>query len=342
MQRGLLRCAAAAVLFGAATPAASVLGDDLSPFVLAGLLYLGAAAAVAPFVVGHRPDASAWRRGRARLGIAVVFGGMVGPVLLMAALRHSPASTVSLMLNLEVVFTVALAAIVFREQLGVRVVAGAVCVATAGVMLGWSSDVNLRVGALLAAGACAAWAIDNTTTAHLEAFTPQQITFAKGVVAGGVNLVLGLVAGGWIDAAAAALALVVGAFGYGASISLWISGARDVGAARGQLIFAVAPFVGAGLSWLLLGEAVSRQAIVALAFAVTGVALVVRSGHTHAHVHPAIGHEHEHRHDDGHHDHVHADGYTGRHTHRHDHERLEHEHVHLPDVHHRHRHDGAH
>lgn len=338
IRRGFVLCGAAAVLFGASTPAAAVLGDRLSPFVLAGVLYLGAALAMVPSVGRQHVERGAVRDGAAQLAVAVVFGGMVGPVLVMVALDLAPSSTVSLLLNLEVVFTVALAAVVYREHLGGRVLTGMAAVAAAGVLLGWSGDVDLRLGAVFAALACVAWAIDNTTTANLETFTPQQITFVKGLVAGSANLAIGLLGGGRFDARAALLALAVGAVGYGASIALWISGARLVGSARGQLVFAIGPFVGAALSWVLLDESVTLRAVVAFAMAATGVALVVRSGHEHEHHHDEVVHDHEHSHDDDHHDHVHTDGFTGRHSHRHEHAPVVHRHVHVPDLHHRHDH----
>ncbi|MGE0000231.1 MAG: DMT family transporter [Ilumatobacteraceae bacterium] len=340
LRRGAVQCGGAAVLFGAATPAASALGEHLSPFVLAGILYLGAAAAMLPIARRQPLDRTAARAGASRLGIAVLFGGMIGPVLLMFALDRAPASTVSLLLNLEVVFTVALAAAFFHEHLGPRVVAGMLAVACAGGVLGWTNDVDLRVGALLAACACAAWAIDNTTTANLDSFTPQQITLAKGAVAGAVNLTIGLSTQGRFDAGAAVIALGVGAVGYGASISMWISGARLLGAARGQLIFAVAPFVGAALSWAALDDPVHTRSVLAIALATAGVLMVLRSSHDHAHRHESLEHDHEHRHDDGHHTHDHgdADAVAERHSHRHRHAATEHRHPHVPDLHHRHQH----
>ena len=252
------------MLFGAATPAASRLGETLSPFVLAGVLYLGAAFAVLPAAARQRPDRASVRAGLPRLAVAVLFGGMVGPVLLMLALDRAPASTVSLLLNLEVVFTVVLAALVFREHLGRRVLVGMAAVATAGGLLGWTGDVDLRAGALFAAGACVAWALDNTTTASLERFSPPQITFAKGAVAGPVNLLIGLS----IDGASPRWpwpAPCWSAHSGTGHRSRCGSTAREVGAARGQLIFAIAPFVGAALSWVILGDAVSGRALIAIA-----------------------------------------------------------------------------
>lgn len=333
----MVQCGVAAVLFGAATPAAAKLGEHLSAFTLAGVLYLGAGIAMVPFARGlpHRAGA---RRSAPRLATAVLFGGMLGPVCLMLALDRAPSSSVSLLLNLEVVFTVLLAGLVFHEHLGRRVLTGTVSIAAAGVLLGWSGAVDLRVGAVLAVAACACWAVDNTVTANLTAFTPAQITLTKGFVAGTANSVIGLASHGSFNGAAMGLALLVGAVGYGASIMLWITGAREIGAARGQLLFAVAPFIGAALSWWLLAEPVTGRALAALALAASGVALVLHSGHSHRHLHAAVDHEHEHVHDDGHHDHEHPDGFRGRHSHPHHHDAVEHAHEHVPDLHHKHTH----
>lgn len=338
LRRGVVRCGLAALLFGASTPAAATLGDRLTPFTLAGLLYLGAALAMIPFVVNRWPGRAATVAGAGRLAVPIVAGGMAGPVLLMFALSRAPASSVALLLNFEVVFTVFLARAVFQEHLGPRVVAGAAAVAAAGALLGWSSDVTLRAGALYAVLACACWAVDNTITARLDTFTPAQITLAKGIVAGSVNLLIGVAAGGHLPAAATAAALAVGGVGYGASIMLWISGARELGAARGQIIFAAAPFVGAVLSWLVLHEAVHGTTLAAGLLAAAGVGLVLRSSHRHLHRHEPQAHEHEHDHLDPHHTHGHGEPAVGSHTHLHRHQPLEHRHPHVPDLHHRHRH----
>ena len=337
MSRGAVRCAIAAVLFGASAPLAAELADDLSPFALAGLLYVGAALAVLPVAGRALPQRDALRRGRRRLATAVVLGGALGPVLLAFGLRAVSPATSSLLLNLELVFTTIIAGLVFREHLGPRVVAGTGAVVAASVLLA-GGDTDVRWGALLIAGACVCWAIDNCVTAALDEFAPAHITLVKGVVAGGANLAIGLAAGGVPALADVAALLVIGAFGYGVSITLWVAGARELGAARGQLVFAMAPFVGAVVAWTVLGDDVSARAIVALLVAACGVLLVLRSDHAHAHAHEAVTHDHEHEHGDGHHDHVHADGFAGRHTHEHAHAAVTHVHPHLPDIHHRHAH----
>ena len=342
---GLIRCSLAALLFGISAPAASRLSGDMGAFTLAGLLYLGAALAVLPVV--HRTPLSrrSLRRGGPRLAATVVVGGAVGPVLLMAGLASTTAASASLLLNLELVFTTVLAYFVFREHVGGRVVAGTALVVVAGVLLGWSGDADLRWGALLIAGACLCWGIDNCITATLDELAPSHITLAKGVVAGGANLTIGLIVEGGAPVGPMLLALVVGGFGYGLSITLWVAGARDLGAARGQLVFATAPFVGAVVAWTVFTEPVMAREVVSLLIAAAGVAFVLRSTHEHEHSHAALEHDHEHVHDDGHHDHSHDQllGVGGadelrRHQHPHRHEPLQHSHPHVPDLHHRHDH----
>ena len=318
----------------------------MGAFTLAGLLYIGAALFVLPVIGTKLPSRHAVRRSSARLIAAVVLGGAVGPVLLASGLSHAPAATASLLLNLELVFTTVLAYFVFREHLGPRVVAGTALVVVASATLGWSGDTDLRWGAILIAGACLCWGVDNCVTANLDELAPAHITLVKGVVAGGANLMIGLT----VDGAPAGWpiigALVVGGFGYGMSITLWVAGARDLGAARGQLVFATAPFVGAVVAWTVFSDTVTARVVVSLLIAAVGVSFVLRSGHEHDHRHDPVEHDHEHVHPDDHHQHVHPDididaaGET-RHQHPHRHHVLVHAHPHVPDLHHRHDHSHA-
>ena len=151
---GIVRCLLAAVLFGASAPAASELAGEMPSLTLAGLLYLGAGLAVVPSVVRSPPTALALRRDWRPAMVAVVAGGAVGPALLVAGLARAPAATASILLNLELAATVLLAATVFREHLGRRVLASAALVTAAGVILAWEPGAKLSLGALLIAAGC--------------------------------------------------------------------------------------------------------------------------------------------------------------------------------------------
>ncbi len=337
---GVRSCALAALLFGASTPAASIIAEDMKPLVLAGLLYLGAAMAVAPWWIARRPDRHALQRDWRRLVVAIVAGGAIGPALLTAGLVDTPAATASLLLNMELVATVVLAATLFREHLGRNMIAAALLVTAAGVLLVWEPGASVSLGALLIVGACACWGLDNSVTARIDQVSPQHVTFLKGIVAGSVNVALGLVltGAGNVNGWSVVGALVVGALGYGASITLWVRGAQQLGAARGQVIFASAPFLGAVLSWVVLSDSIDAVQMIAMGIAAVGVSLSLRSDHLHAHHHHLIDHTHEHTHDDAHHDHAHPDSVAGRHSHVHEHSELAHAHPHVPDLHHRHHH----
>ena len=337
MKRGVWRCGVAAILFGISAPAASRLTGDMGAFTLAGLLYLGAAFAVLPFALRPPPSLAALRRSMPNLGLAVVLGGAVGPVFLAFGLARVPAATSSLLLNLELVFTTLIAGLVFREHLGRNVVMGTAFVVVGSAALGWSGDPGFRWGAVLIAGACVCWAVDNNATATIDRISPSQITLVKGVIAGTTNLVIGLSTSSVPTVGPVLWALLIGGIGYGASITLWVTGARDLGAARGQLVFATAPFIGAIVAWTVLGDSITGRELLAFAAAAGGVAFVIGSHHDHDHHHDALDHDHEHEHDE-HHDHSHEPVVAGRHRHPHLHEPAIHRHPHLPDLHHRHGH----
>ena len=333
-RNGWAWCALAAILFGAATPATKLIVDDVGAVALAGLLYLGAAAAVAPFAIREaRPTAT--MRQRSRLFVAVAFGGGLAPVLLVLALDRTPAGTVSLFLNLELVATAVIARVFLKEHIGRRSGLGIVIVVLGGVVLAGVSEAGVATGALLVAATCLCWGIDNAITASLDSYSPSQITLAKGVVAGSVNLSLGLVLHGAPAARFVLAALAIGALGYGLSITMWITGARLVGAARGQAIFALAPFIGALLAWPINGDRLNTTIMVAFAVSLVGVIVVATSHHSHVHTHEPREHTHPIDGDDPHHSPNVIEVLEGSH---HRHLVFSHRHEHLPDIHHRHTH----
>ncbi len=293
----MVQCLLAAVLFGVTAPLTSELAGSVPAFTLAGLLYVGAAAAVTPSVVRNPPNRQAlvaeWRPA----AVAVVAGGAIGPLLLVAGLARTDAATASILLNTELVATVVLAALFFGERIGRRLLSSVVLITVAGVLLTWGPGAAVDVGAVLIIAACVAWGLDNCVTAHIEQLTPEHVVMLKGVAAGGVNLVIGLSTVGWgasTDAADVVAALVIGAAGYGLSITLWVRGARLLGAAVGQLIFATAPFIGAVTAWTVLGDPVGARQVGAVLLAAAGIAVSVRPVHRHEHRHDLLVHSHPH------------------------------------------------
>jgi drug/metabolite transporter (DMT)-like permease len=340
---GALYAVLSAVLFGASTPASKWLLEALPPFQLAGLLYLGAALATAPVHLRESrstPPGRLDRANRGRLLGAVLTGGLAGPVLLLFGLSLAGASSVSLLLNLEVAATAALGVLLFGEHLGRVGWAGIAGVILAGVLVSFEGGWPGLGAAALVGAACLCWGLDNHLTAGIDGMSPARSTFWKGLGAGATNLAIGLVRDP-LHASASELgaALAVGALSYGASIALYIRAAHQLGATRAQAYFASAPFLGAALAFGALGEPVTWQHLAGGALLAGSIALLFAGRHEHLHAHPALEHVHVHRHDDGHHLHPHPGlPASTRHSHWHRHEPLAHSHPHWPDLHHRHAH----
>ena len=339
----LIWCVLAAVLFGASTPAAKPLLERVSPVLLSGLLYLGAAVAVAPWALRNLAALrNVPRRSIARLAGAVVFGGIVGPILLLTGLSMASAASVALWLNLETVATALLARYFFQEHLGGRtwIAVGLIVLASIGLS---GASLGAVVPGIFVAFACVAWGLDNNLTAVIDQFSPAQITFVKGLVAGLVNTGIGLASSTLeIELPTIGVAMGIGALAYGASILLYVAGAQQLGATRSQLIFSTAPVWGIVLAWTVLGEPVEPMQLVAVVFMAIAIWLWQTEQHEHPHRHTEMAHTHWHRHDDGHHEHAHGSSSaptTSWHSHLHRHAATQHTHDHRPDLHHRHEHE---
>src|SRR5688500_18962664 len=247
------------------------------------------------------------------------------------------------MLNLEGVFTLALARVFHAEHVGRRVGTAAGLMLVAGGLLvferppseaGTASTLGLAAIALASLG----WAIDNTLAKPLAALDPSSVVAAKAALGAVLSTSSALAMGEPWPAMSAALGLAaVGATGYGLSLRLYLRAQRELGAGRTGSVFASAPFWGAALAWML-GEHAGSLTAIAAVLMIVGLLLHLTEHHAHAHVHEPLEHEHPHTHDDGHHDHVHDPMPLGPHTHAHKHERVVHDHPHVPDLHHEHGH----
>ncbi|MBL8672202.1 MAG: DMT family transporter [Alphaproteobacteria bacterium] len=345
---GAVQALAAAALFGLSTPIAKVLLGAIDAWLLAGLLYLGSGLGLGSVILlrrwvnGSVREARLAGRDLPRLGVVVVLGGIVGPVLLMFGLEATSSSVAALLLNLEGAFTLLIAWIVLRESVDRRIGIGAAAILLGALVVGWSpgASISADVGAILIAGACLCWAVDNCVTRGISASDPLQIACVKGCAAGLVNSAIALTHGAALPPVAPAVAaLGVGFAGYGASLVLFVLALRNVGAARTGAYFATAPFIGAIGSVAMLADPVTLQLVAAAALMAVGLWLHLTEQHDHEHEHQAIEHAHAHAHD-LHHQHSHGpDDPRGEpHAHRHSHARHVHSHPHFPDLHHRHEH----
>jgi drug/metabolite transporter (DMT)-like permease len=347
----------AAALFALSAPLSKLLLSAADPVALAGLLYLGAGGALAALLGlaaarGRRDgEARLERRDLPWLAGAILVGGVAAPIALLFGLSSTPAASASLLLTLEAAATAGWASLLFRESVG-RTTWIAVALVTAGSIL-LALDVRgawgLAPGSFLVMAACALWGLDNNLTRHVSLRDPKAIVAAKGLGAGGVSLLLAAVLGRPMPSLLhAGLALALGAVSYGASIVLFVRSLRALGAARTGALFGTAPFLAAGISFLIFREPPQAPFYGSVVLMASAAWLLARERHEHVHVHEREVHAHRHAHDE-HHAHSHRPGQEGQeaqeaqgeHAHEHEHERLAHAHPHRPDAHHRHAHEDT-
>jgi drug/metabolite transporter (DMT)-like permease len=346
-KKPILYVVISAALFGLSSPLAKLLLNDISPVMLAGLLYLGAFLGLFLYSLAdrnktHRTKAPPLgKRDLPWLAGAILAGGIIAPISQMIGLNLISGFSVSLLLNLEGVATAIIAVLFFRENSGKRLWLALILMTIAGILLSWDpgqSQFSIA-GPLLILLAVVSWGIDNNLTRQISDKNPIQITYLKGLIGGAVSLTVALVLGkplAWDYRLP--LALLLGAMSYGISLVFFIKALQGLGSSRTGAFFSLGPFVGAVASVIILKDWIGWVMFPAIILMGAGVWLIVNEKHEHAHVHPAVTHTHMHRHDDLHHLHMHPEGTSEPHSHEHTHPETRHIHAHWPDTQHRHMH----
>jgi drug/metabolite transporter (DMT)-like permease len=330
----------AAASFGVTAPVVQHLGRGVGPFATAALLYVGAA--MVALATRRRATEEAplrWTHAPRLIAMALA-GAMAAPAALAWGLQRASGLSASLALNFEAVFTAAIGWLLYREHVGRRVALALGLMTIGGILLvlGRAQEGPVQLAGLLAVTAATfAWGLDNALSNALASLDPAKVVLAKASLGALSSTLLGLAFLEPLPKPASAVGLLAcGAAGFGLSLRLYLLAQRRVGAARTASLFALAPFVAAGVA-ILFGQPVGGWWTgVALIPMLLGLGLHLTERHAHSHRHRPLTHEHAHRHDDRHHDHIHVPPVQGEHSHQHTHEAIEHDHAHMPDPHHDH------
>ena len=273
----------AAALYALNTPFSKLLLGDVPPRMLAALLYLGAGLGMLlvrffDLIAGRdRPENPLTQRdlpytaGMVALDIAA-------PIFLMTGLSETTASNAALLNNFEIVATALIALLLFREPISRRLWLAIALVTLASALLSFedASSLSFSRGSPLVLLACVCWGFENNCTRRISGRDPLEIVIVKGFGSGLGALCVALLLGERLPAALPLLgALLLGFVAYGLSILLYLYAQRGLGAARTSAYYALAPFFGAALSFLLLRDAFSPGFALALALMAAGAALAL-------------------------------------------------------------------
>ncbi len=337
----------AAALYGISSPISKLLLSEVSPTLLASLLYLGAGTGMVLLRLGGRMEhrknkEAAITKKEIPYVLGMILLDIAAPILLMLGLYYSDPVSVSLLNNFEIVATALVALVVFKEVVGKRLWLAIVLITAACIILTLEDvrQLTLTPGSILVLLACVCWGFENNCTKMLSMKDPNQIVIIKGFGSGLGALCIAFLMR-QLDGTLLYLFLtmLLGFVSYGLSIYCYIKAQRVLGASRTSAYYAAAPFIGVVVSWIIFREEITLRFLFSLGFMLAGAWLAATEMHVHKHIHEMVTHDHKHNHKDGHHNHIHEPEFMGEHSHVHTHAAVAHEHPHTPDIHHTHTHE---
>ena len=266
----------AAVFYALNAPFSKLLLRDVDPSTMASLLYLGAGVGMAlllPLRRGSSKGGSGLTRADAPYAVAMVVLDIVAPVLLMNGLTRTSSANAALLNNFEIVATSLIALAVFHERIDRRLWCAIGVVTLASMLLSVEDAQSLAFsgGSLLVLLACVCWGFENNCTRMMSHGDPLYIVVIKGLGSGAGAAVVA-----WLSGAAMPelplipLAMLLGFVSYGLSVYCYVYAQRSLGAARTSAYYAIAPFVGVGISFLMFQETPGPLFLIAMALMLWG------------------------------------------------------------------------
>ena len=272
----------AAVFYAVSSPLSKVLLEDVSPYLMAALLYLGAGIGMTA-VRAASPSKRAEERPLTKVDSPYIFGMIVldiaAPILLMYGLLNSPASSVSLLNNFEIVATTLIALLVFGERVTPTTWVAIILITISTVILSTAGtgEISFSHGSLAVILACVCWGLENNCTRRLSDSGALRIVVIKGIFSGLGALAIAVFMGMGSPSATEVMgALALGFVSYGMSLFYYITAQASLGAAKVSAYYAMAPFIGAFISLAVLGEVLTQAFVLALVFMAAGAVVLTR------------------------------------------------------------------
>lgn len=308
----------AAVFYAINVPISKLLLGHVGPTTMAALLYLGAGMGIGAISLwGRKIRTPSERLSRSDLPfvIGMIVLDIAAPIFLMLGISYAASANASLLGNFEIVATTVIALIVFHEAVSSRLWAAIMLIVISSALLSLEGTESFRFsyGSLFVLLATVCWGFENNCTRKISSKNTYEIVILKGVFSGLGSFLIAILRGEHLPQLPYIVAaLLLGFVAYGLSIFLYVRAQNKLGAAKTSAYYAVAPFIGAFLSFVFLQEPLSWLYTLSLAIMLAGSALVVadtlRHHHSHAHSHTfththdgvththTITHTHEHNH----------------------------------------------
>ncbi len=272
----------AAAFYAINTPLSKLLLNNVPATFMAAFLYLGAGVGVGIMYLFHwHNEDRAERLTKKDLPytIGMIVLDILAPIFLMLGIKYGTAANASLLGNFEIVATTLIACLAFKEAVSKRLWAAIGMITLSSILLSFEGAGSFRFsyGSVLVLLATACWGLENNCTRSISDKSTYEIVVLKGVFSGGGAFVIALISGEKLPEIRYILpAMLLGFVAYGMSIFLYIRAQRDLGAAKTSAYYAFAPFVGAFLSFVILGEKLTIVYFAALIIMIAGTVFVVK------------------------------------------------------------------
>ncbi len=305
----------AAALYAINVPFSKLLLEQIEPTMLAGFLYIGAGVGIGLLMLGRKAVGKSQQmellsKKELPYVVAMVVLDIAAPIFLMYGILNTTSANVSLLNNMEIVATSLIALLVFKEKISPRLWAAIGLVTLSGMILGFDGPGTFvfNKGSLLVLAACVCWGIENNCTRSISHKSSEEIVLIKGFFSGAGSIVVALLTGeNFPKMSYMVLAMLLGFVAYGLSINFYVMAQNSLGAAKTSAFYSVAPFLGVGFSFAILGEQPSLQFYAALAIMLISTAIMIKDTlgneklssayvHVHEHKHGEVVHTHAHRH----------------------------------------------
>ena len=285
IQVGFLCAAVSAILFGSISTLAKPTLSSVNPIFLASLVYLISAVTLSP--IAHKSKGTTGdKRTYFYIILIGLFGGVFAPVLYFLGLEQTTASDTAVLTDAELLFTVILALMFFKEKLNrvgylsvVLVITGVIIVTT---NLQFTSLFETSYGNLLILLSTVFWALDNNISRIItqKMGNIARIAQIKSAIGGGIVLCLVFLLGLpiEIDDAMWPNIILLGVGGFGASTYFFLKALQRIGAIKTLMIFSASAPIGLVFAAVFLGETISLYQIIAISVILVGIFLIYSKG----------------------------------------------------------------
>ena len=272
----------ASALFGSVPTIAKPMISNINILLLTSFAYLIASATFTP--IAHRTKSAFVKKDYWILLVIAICGATIAPLLYFLGLNQSNASDTSLLSNAEIVFTVLLALIFFKERLkpigfvAVGLVLFGVTIVTTNLQVS-NSLFQINTGHLLILGATAFWALDNNLSRIiLTRVDTARLVQLKSAIGGAIMLVTIFALGIPLQISAKQIPylILLSVLGFGGSLYFFLQSLKRIGTIRTVVLFSMSSVFGLVFAGIFLHEKISVFQIIAIVIMLTGIYLINR------------------------------------------------------------------